>query len=71
MRKEVSPALVAVIIGLVVVAGVLMFWKSAQNQDAMPRNANAGPIVLPPSQQGRILPGGTLSAPISNGQSSR
>ncbi|MEJ5251514.1 MAG: hypothetical protein HPY54_15005 [Chthonomonadetes bacterium] len=64
MKKEVSPAVAVVIIVAIVAVVALVYWWGTRNEPKLPPAPPSGPIELPPSQQGRPMPGGTLSAPL-------
>lgn len=63
MKKEVSPALAAVIVIVLVAIVALAYWWGTRNEPRLPPAPPSGPIELPPSQQGRPMPGGTVSGP--------
>ncbi len=69
MKKEISPAVAAIIIVVIVVVIALVYWQSTRNEPKLPPAPPSGPIELPPSQQGRPMPGGMLSNPIQNAPS--
>ncbi|GIV16199.1 MAG: hypothetical protein KatS3mg022_1634 [Armatimonadota bacterium] len=64
MKKEVSPAVAAIIIVAIVAVVALAYWWGTRNEPKLPPAPPSGPIVLPPSQQGRPMPGGAVSGPI-------
>ncbi len=64
MKKEISPAVAAVIIVVIVAVVALAYWWGTRNEPKLPPAPPSGPIELPPSQQGRPMPGGMLSNPI-------
>lgn len=61
MKKQISPALAAVVIGVVVLMAAAVIWKGGQKQVKLPDKPPSGPIALPPSQQGRMMPSGQFS----------
>jgi hypothetical protein len=69
MKKEISPAVAAIVIVVIVVVIALVYWQSTRNEPKLPPAPPSGPIELPPRQQGRPMPGGMLSNPIQNAPS--
>jgi hypothetical protein len=63
MKKEISPAVAAVIIVVILGVVALLYWRGTRNEPKLPPAPPSGPIVLPPSQQGRPMPGGVVSGP--------
>ncbi len=71
MKKQVSPVVAVVLIGIVVLAVAAAIWRGTQNSFRMPDKPPSGPIVLPPSQQGRVMPNSPVSGAMPSGTSSR
>ncbi|GIV20685.1 MAG: hypothetical protein KatS3mg023_2436 [Armatimonadota bacterium] len=69
MKKEISPAVAAIIIVVLVAVIALVYWRSTRNEPKLPPAPPSGPIELPPSQRGRPMPGGVLSNPIQTAPS--
>lgn len=70
MKKQISPVAAGVLIGIVVLIAIVLIWKGGQRQVSLPDKPPSGPIVLPPSQQGRIMPNKPFSGtemPASKG----
>lgn len=65
MRKEVSPAVAAVIIVALVAVVALVYWWGTRNEPKLPPAPPTGTIELPPSQRGRPIPGGVVSDPLN------
>ncbi len=65
MKKEVSPAVAVGLIVAILAIVAVVFWWGTRNEPKLPPAPPSGPIELPPSQQGRPMPGGTLSAPVA------
>ena len=65
MKKEISPVVAVIVVVVVLAAAAVLIWKGTQKQVHLPDKPPSGPIVLPPSQQGRTLPGGRMSAPAA------
>ncbi|MCC6727795.1 MAG: hypothetical protein IT208_00480 [Chthonomonadales bacterium] len=65
MKKQISPAVAIVVVVIVVAVAAALVWRGTQKSIAVPDKPPSGEIVLPPSQQGRPMPGGRLSAPTS------
>jgi hypothetical protein len=61
MNKSISPIVALAAIGIVIIAAAVMVWKGTQKTVRMPDKPPSGPIVLPPSQQGRMIPSGPIS----------
>ena len=61
MKKSVSPILGLAVIAVVVIAAAVMLWKGTQKTVRLPDKPPSGPIVLPPSQQRRMMPTGPVS----------
>jgi flagellin-like protein len=57
MKKQVSPVLAAIVVVVVVLVAAAVIWRGTQKQVNLPDKPPSGPIALPPSQQGRIMPG--------------
>lgn len=53
MKKQVSPVVAVVLIALVAVVGAALIWRGTSKTVNLPAKPPSGPIVLPPSQQGR------------------
>lgn len=71
MKKQVSPAVTAAVIAVVVLIAVVIVWKGTQKEVHLPDKPPSGPIVLPPSQQGRMMPNGHFSGSMSNAPQNR
>ena len=65
MKKEISPVVAAVVVAVVVLVAAVIIWQGTQKRFHMPDKPPSGPIVLPPSQQGRRMPGGSFSGALS------
>jgi flagellin-like protein len=70
MKKAISPVLTAVILTVVVFVVAALVWNGTQRHDRLPDKPPSGPIPLPPSQQGRRLPGGTFSGAVPDASGS-
>ncbi|HZP83064.1 MAG TPA: hypothetical protein VFB21_15595 [Chthonomonadaceae bacterium] len=72
MKKQVPPAVAVVVIVLVVAVAATFLWRGTQKSFKMPDKPPSGPILLPPSQQGRMMPSGqfsgTAAPPSSEGR---
>lgn len=66
MGKSISPVVAILVIVIVVVVAAVAIWKGAQNTVHLPAKPPSGPITLPESQQGRRMPGGAVSGPMTN-----
>jgi hypothetical protein len=64
MKKEISPAIMAVSVVVVVLVAAALIWTGTQKHDQLPDKPPSGPITLPPSQQGRRMPGGNFSGAL-------
>ena len=71
MKKPVSPFLAIGIIGIVVILGAIALWKGTQSTVHLPDKPPSGPIILPPSQQGRIAPRGPVSGAMLTPQTAK
>lgn len=65
MKKQVSPAIAVVVIVVVVAVAVTFLWRGTQKSFKMPDKPPSGPILLPPSQQGRAMPSGQFSGSVA------
>ena len=67
MQKTISPIAALVAVAIAVVVAVAVIWKGTQKTVRLPDKPPSGPIVLPASQQGRIMPGGPVSGAMPPG----
>lgn len=57
MKKQVSPVLAAIVVVVIVLVAAAVIWQGTQKHVTLPDKPPSGPIVLPSSQQGRIMTG--------------
>jgi hypothetical protein len=65
MKKPLSPLVAIGIIGIAIILGAIAIWKGTQKTVQLPDKPPSGPIVLPPSQQRRLLPHGPVSGAMT------
>ena len=57
MKTNIPPYVGGIVIAVaVLVVGIVMYSGSKPQSQPMPQKMPSGPMTLPPSQQGRVLP---------------
>jgi len=64
MKSSVPLYVGVIVIAIVVVIAGILLWNNTQQQGSIPAKPPSGPIVLPPSQQGRTIPGGRANGSL-------
>lgn len=67
MKMQVSPVIAIMVIGVILVGAVALIWRNFTGQEQPPAKPPSGPLTLPPSQQGRRMPGGSFSGSAQPG----